>query len=453
MTISLTKKYFILLLVFTIISGAFFVFPLVVCPYYIPSFAIPFVIIIVFLVLGFAKQNLKYIKIAQYCTLFLGTSFLIEGFYMLSIGFYVALLSFITALPFLLAFGFCVFSSVVVNVFLFVMFTKVTNKLDVSNDVFKNTGFVMIIIGLILILLTPIFRVGTGIDFLKLKHISLVRVYFNGLYSDISSFKVFNSISVGALEYFFTGFVMFLQNWKKKISKVDILEKLYRSICLALTILSLVILFSSFSVITVDEKDLFTILFIDKYGIDYMHVINIIIYVYILCFGTFLSIMLSIMVIFKNTPVLRKILGFINIVFAAVILTYIKPNDSLFSFITLPSILLIAIGLYNLFTYYRDTYKEMNAKKILHTSLLSILILLLLISSYSNYYLANGLRINDSSSNFYNVFVVVYYSIFEFGNIVRLGAFDFGLIPSSIILFLLIAGEITLYKIVKKRIK
>ena len=143
----------------------------------------------------------------------------------------------------------------------------------------------------------------------------------------------------------------------------------------------------------------------------------------------------------------------INIVFAAVILTYIKPNDSLFSFITLPSILLIAIGLYNLFTYYKDTYKEINVKKILHTSLVSILILLLLISSYSNYYLASGLRINNSSSNFYNVFVVIYYSIIEFGNIVRLGAFDFGLIPSSIILFLFIVGEITLYKIVKKKTK
>lgn len=453
MTIPLTKKYFILLLVLTIIGGAVFVFPLLVCPYYIPSFAIPFIITIVFLILGFAKQNLKYIKIAQYCTLFLGTSYLIEGFYMFSLyfSFFIAFFS-ITALPLLLAFGFCVFGSVVINVFLFVMFTKVTYKLDLSNDVFKNIGFVMIIIGLILILLTPIFSVGTGIDFMKLKHISLVRLYFNGLFSKIFSFYF---ISVGALEYFFTGFVMCLQNWKKKKNKVDILEKLYRSICLALTVLSLVILFCSFSVITVDEKDLFTILFIDKYDIDSTSaiiMINIIIYVYILCFGAILSIILSIMVIFKNTPVLRKILGFINIVFAAVILSYIKPNDSLSSFITLPSILLIAIGLYNLFTYYKDTYKEINVKKILHTSLLSILILLLLISSYSNYYLG-GPRINYSSSNFYNVFVVIYYSIFEFVNIVRLGALDFGLIPSSIILFLFIIGEIVLYKIVKKKIK
>ena len=451
MTISLTKKYFILLLVLTIIGGAFFVFPLRLFPYYIPSFAIPFIITIVFLVLGFAKQNLKYIKIAQYCTFFLGASYLIEGIYMFIIGFRIAFLSFITALPSLLVLGFCVFSSFVINIFILVMFTKFTNKLDISNNIFKNIGFVMIIIGLILVLLTPINSVGTGIDFMKDKHISLVRLYFIGLYSETSSFKFI--YSVGALEYFFTGFVMFLQNWKKKISKVEILEKLYRLICLALTILSLVILFSSFSVITVDEKDLFTILFIDKYGIDSRQVINIIIYVYILCFGALSSLILSIMVIFKNTPVLRKILGFINIVFAAVILTYIKPNDSLFSFITLPSILLIAIGLYNLFTYYKDTYKEINVKKILHTSLVSILILLLLISSYSNYYLASGLRINNSSSNFYNVFVVIYYSIIEFGNIVRLGAFDFGLIPSSIILFLFIVGEITLYKIVKKKTK
>ena len=370
---------------------------------------------------------------------------------MFIIGFRIAFLSFITALPSLLVLGFCVFSSFVINIFILVMFTKFTNKLDISNNIFKNIGFVMIIIGLILVLLTPINSVGTGIDFMKDKHISLVRLYFIGLYSETSSFKFI--YSVGALEYFFTGFVMFLQNWKKKISKVEILEKLYRLICLALTILSLVILFSSFSVITVDEKDLFTILFIDKYGIDSRQVINIIIYVYILCFGALSSLILSIMVIFKNTPVLRKILGFINIVFAAVILTYIKPNDSLFSFITLPSILLIAIGLYNLFTYYKDTYKEINVKKILHTSLVSILILLLLISSYSNYYLASGLRINNSSSNFYNVFVVIYYSIIEFGNIVRLGAFDFGLIPSSIILFLFIVGEITLYKIVKKKTK